>query len=655
MTVACAGFGPSMSARAYLYRRNGTYYFRWSIPRACRLRLPAGSPLEVRISLATANPAVARHRAARYWLASLDVCHAFLVAPQGFRYNALVDAIRGRVRMTEQTDPATPPAGPVSLGAIAGTVEVQALKDAMAALDRLHATFYVAIGRRAVGLWEMVEEADGSALDALVERVEDFADPQARLTRDAVTEALCAQDNRLVIKAVQSDLPGMWRGSRQAKRYLDIHFDQPVTVNLSSIMVDASFATTAPPPPSKAPTVTTATAGPVCDPILLSKGLANWIKDNADWSEATKDNYSSYVQQFIEIVGDVQTTDLTADHFRDYDDIVRRLPKNWRSIHTKTGKSLRKIADETTVKKEQLSPKTLKEKGATLKQFFSYLEGQGYWHGRYGMKVFHGVKERKADKLQKKVFSNAELKDVFTGTGLPVFQKAKFALYVWGSVLLLYTGARPAEISQLRKGDVIKDVDGTWYLRISASDDDEEGGKQLKTDASSRSVPLHSAVIDLGFTDFVASFATDDPLFPEAMRHEQKISREIGDWFNQKLLPATPYKAPGVSLYCLRHTVIERFKADATLDYHACAYTGHGTAEDNQRANKVFAEKYGRAHQPKTLADSLHPLLDFGIDWTPMKAIIQSKSKDWATQRKLLAKAKKAAKPSAQSAKKATP
>lgn len=635
-----------MSARAYVYRRNGTYYFRWSIPRICRLRLPPGSPVELRLSLGTSLPALARHRAARHWLAAHDACQAFLVAPQGFRYKDLLDAIRGRVRMTETNDPTEPQSGPVSLGAIAGTVEVQALKDAMAALDRLHATFYVAIGRTPAALWTTVEDADGSVLDELVERIEDFADPQARLTRAAVTDALCAKDNRLVIKAVHSDLPGMWRGSRQAKRYLDIHLDRPATVNLSSVMVDASFAAAAPPSPSKAPIAATATTGPICDPMLLSKGLTQWINDNSEWSKATKDNYSSYVQQFIAIVGDVQTTDLTADHFRDYDEIARKLPKNWRYVHDKTGKSLRKIADETTAKKDQLSPKTLKEKGATLKQFFDYLQGQGYWHGRYGGKLFQGVKAKKTDKQPKKVFTNVELRDVFSGTGLPVFLKAKFALYVWGSVLLLYTGARPAEISQLRKGDVIKDADGTWYLRISASEDDEENPKQLKTDASSRSVPLHPAILDLGFVEFVDSFAADAPLFPEAMRHEQKMSREIGDWFNQKLLPVTPYKAPGVSLYCLRHTVIERFKADATVEYHACAYTGHGTDEDKKPANKIFADVYGRAHAPSTLASKLHPLLDFGIDWTPMKSVIHSKSEDWAQQRKLVAKVKKALKAS---------
>src|SRR5690606_4046728 len=124
----------------------------------------------------------------------------------------------------------------------------------------------------------------------------------------------------------------------------------------------------------------------------------------------------------------------------------------------------------------------------------------------------------------------------------------------------------------------------------------------------------------------------------------QKVSREMGDWFNQKLLPAAGLKGDGAVLYSLRHTVIERFKGDASLDYLACAYVGHSTDEDTQRPNKVFVDTYGRAHSPTTLAAKLHPLLDFGIDWTPIRALTASKDADWTRERLRLAGAKKGVK-----------
>ncbi|WP_106989057.1 DUF6538 domain-containing protein [Arenimonas caeni] len=636
-----------MSTNAYLYRRNGTYYFRWSIPLACRLRMPSGEPCELRLSLRTTHPPTARHRAARCWLAALEAAEGFLVSGRAIRYNDLIAAIRTRARMpTETTAPETPL---LSLGAVAGTVEVQALKDTMAHLDGLGATFYLSVEHRAANLWVDRPEPDGTLRAELVERLEDFADATAYLPRSSVTAALAANENLLKVEAVFSRLPGMWEGSEHARRPYEVRFDTPLVVNLSALLVDAELAKAA--PKAIQPTRTAASPGgmpsPTCDPILLSKGLELWLERNDSWADATKANYTSYVQQFIDVVGkDLSTTDLTADHFTEFDNIVRNLPKNWKSLQTTTGKTLRALAKEKKPKGGGTSAKTLKEKAATISQFFEFLEGQGYWHGRYGKKLFEGIKSNKKSQKHRKVFSNDELKTLFTGEGLPTLQSAKFALYVWGSVLLLYTGARPSEISQLRREDVIKDQDGTWYLRIAASEEheDEDDGKRLKTDASSRSVPLHPEVMALGFEVFLAHFQPTDPLFPEAMRHKQKVSRELGDWFNQKLLPAAGLKGDGAVLYSLRHTVIERFKGDASLDYLACAYVGHSTDEDSQRPNKVFVDTYGRAHSPATLAARLHPMLDFGIDWTPIKKLIADKDTEWKGGRLQLARAKKAAK-----------
>lgn len=74
-------------------------------------------------------------------------------------------------------------------------------------------------------------------------------------------------------------------------------------------------------------------------------------------------------------------------------------------------------------------------------------------------------------------------------------------------MLCAYSGARIAEISQLRKEDV-REVDGVACFMISA-----EAGS-LKNVNSERIVPLHSAVCDAGFLDFVRS-RPDGPLFSE--------------------------------------------------------------------------------------------------------------------------------------------
>lgn len=68
----------------------------------------------------------------------------------------------------------------------------------------------------------------------------------------------------------------------------------------------------------------------------------------------------------------------------------------------------------------------------------------------------------------------------------------------WIPWLTALTGSRVAAIANLRKQDVVQ-VDGLWCLRIS-----RQAGP-IKTAASERVVPLHSAILDRGFIAFVES------------------------------------------------------------------------------------------------------------------------------------------------------
>ena len=70
-----------------------------------------------------------------------------------------------------------------------------------------------------------------------------------------------------------------------------------------------------------------------------------------------------------------------------------------------------------------------------------------------------------------------------------------------------YTGARISEICQLRTEDV-KEIDGIWCIAFAA-----EAGS-LKNVNSERIVPVHDALKDEGFLQFVAS-CRKGPLFKE--------------------------------------------------------------------------------------------------------------------------------------------
>ena len=77
----------------------------------------------------------------------------------------------------------------------------------------------------------------------------------------------------------------------------------------------------------------------------------------------------------------------------------------------------------------------------------------------------------------------------------------------WVPWLCAYSGARVAEVCQLRAEDVVED-DGVWCFRLAP-----EAGA-LKNLSSERTVPIHSALIKSGFLTFVKAVKSG-PLFSE--------------------------------------------------------------------------------------------------------------------------------------------
>ncbi|MDD3021332.1 MAG: site-specific integrase [Alphaproteobacteria bacterium] len=130
----------------------------------------------------------------------------------------------------------------------------------------------------------------------------------------------------------------------------------------------------------------------------------------------------------------------------------------------------------------------------------------------------------------------------------------------WGALILLYTGARLNEIASLTVADV-KEKDGIWYFDINDEDDD----KSLKTEAAKRIVPVHSALIELGFMDFLEKSkaqrkSNERLLYELTYNSKTRWGRMLGRWFNDTFLPELGLKTDRLVLHSLRHTVITRLQ-----------------------------------------------------------------------------------------------
>jgi integrase len=97
-------------------------------------------------------------------------------------------------------------------------------------------------------------------------------------------------------------------------------------------------------------------------------------------------------------------------------------------------------------------------------------------------------------------YTNAEARIVLAAAA-----EARDPVRRWVPMLGAYSGARVAEICQLRVQD-ITEIDGIHCMSFTA-----EAGP-LKTESSERTIPIHTAIIDAGFLEFVASIESG-PLF----------------------------------------------------------------------------------------------------------------------------------------------
>ncbi|MFZ3324836.1 MAG: hypothetical protein WA231_02620 [Methylocella sp.] len=82
----------------------------------------------------------------------------------------------------------------------------------------------------------------------------------------------------------------------------------------------------------------------------------------------------------------------------------------------------------------------------------------------------------------------------------------------WVPLLSAYSGVRVSEICQLRVEDVTQ-LSGIWCMKIAP-----EAGS-LKTAGSERVVPLHPAVIEAGFLQFVATASSKSAYGPRQRGH----------------------------------------------------------------------------------------------------------------------------------------
>lgn len=144
----------------------------------------------------------------------------------------------------------------------------------------------------------------------------------------------------------------------------------------------------------------------------------------------------------------------------------------------------------------------------------------------------------------------------------------------WVPLIMLFSGARPAEIAQLAVSDV-RQEHGHWIMHITTEGDDR---KSVKTAGSMRVVPIHVELIRLGFIKYRDGMkaAGQQRLFPHAERNSRgqmiaDFSREFGRYLTRLGMK----NGRGLSLYSFRHGAADALRRAGHLDDQFGFILGH--------------------------------------------------------------------------------
>lgn len=231
------------------------------------------------------------------------------------------------------------------------------------------------------------------------------------------------------------------------------------------------------------------------------------------------------------------------------------------------------------------------------------------------------LKKAKPLEDRKIPFTNAQLRSFFGGSfyhrcvpGAHLYDKPDRDWRFWMPLLMLFSGARPNELAQLRAGDIRESENGNPYLNLFPDADGE--AMNLKTRSSRRRIPIHSELIKFGLLEFVKDRLKQGgakaKLFPTLNANRLgNYAHYASKRFNEVFLPEEIDVGSDQSLYSFRHNVrdaLRRIHAPPDALRAICGWSDGG-----KNASDYYGDATNPDHYVKWVNGISYPGLDLSF------------------------------------------
>ena len=342
--------------------------------------------------------------------------------------------------------------------------------------------------------------------------------------------------------------------------------DHGLAMEMVKEMKDGRVAPPPPPSPPPAP--------------LLSVLVTNYLTDlrNAGLSEGNILDSRTTLTLFVDLVGDRPVDQVTDAHLRTFMTDMQDWPTNARKLPVFRDLDARAIIAKARQMKANgtdvdcIAARTKAKHRDRLATFLNMQVNAGV----LTRSPLNGIKRHTATALQaeeeaRRPFTSDELANIFYAGNIQPWSQDKPHRF-WGAWLGYYTGARVNEVAQLYARDVYS-INGIWGVHFRTAKADQK----QKNPNSNRFVPLHPALIDGGFLDYVKDVqeAKHERLFPLLPWSKKAgYGDALGDQFSA-YMDRVGITEKGVAFHAFRHTLANALIGKSVDQIVVASITGH--------------------------------------------------------------------------------
>lgn len=338
------------------------------------------------------------------------------------------------------------------------------------------------------------------------------------------------------------------------------------------------------------------------------------------------------VPMLAELLGKKPISDIKQSDINHFFELVHKLWPRWADVAKATGKSWIELAKSNDdLSRGELAPGTFEDTyRAVVRRFIAWAitnyQDRGF-PTSLTVKLIEYRGSKSGGANRQRAFKVPELKRLFESPVMQGFAKDPSEHHrYWLPHVGLFTGARVNELCQLHpKHDIQKDETGIWYFKITEEGEEvEDVRKSVKTGASRRLVPIHSALIKLGFLEYVERQrkAGAQLLFSPFKPSRGRASGEAEKWFRGLLHElGLRDETPGarlVGMHAFRSTLLNRAMNEGIGN--AEVITGHAHSSSEQLKNDAKKSSVVKGYEGEMSVASKSKILE-QIQWPEIKFI----------------------------------